>query len=141
MTYSVKTSDGVRIAATFYPYYFYFVICFRDVFPQFPVHPSTEFTRTDTLHSDPIYFFDGICHKTQSQTNRHPSIDRHIRYGQPLPPFILTFSSCAFTPSIREAVGPLPLLLGGVCPLLRVVARHQCPCQYTVHVGLERHPK
>ena len=35
-------------------------------------------------------------------------------------------STCALTPSLREAVGPLLLFLGGACPLLRVVARRQC---------------
>ena len=42
------------------------------MFPQLPVQPSTEFTRNDTLHSDPMLFFDRTCHKTHSQTNRHP---------------------------------------------------------------------
>ena len=46
--------------------------------------------RTDTLHSDPILFFDGIRHKTQSQTNRHPSINRHICRVQSTPLSVLT---------------------------------------------------
>ena len=47
------------------------------------------FICTNTLNSDPILFFYGTCHKTQSQTNRHPSIDRHSLHVQPEPYFIL----------------------------------------------------
>ena len=61
-----------------------FLSYLRGVFPQLPVHPSTECTRTDTLHSDPFLFFDRTCHKTQSQTNRHPSIKWHSYHRQPL---------------------------------------------------------
>ena len=39
-----------------------------------------------------ILFFDGIHHNIQSQTNRHPSIDRHSRYRQPLPTSIASIS-------------------------------------------------
>ena len=39
-------------------------------------------------------------------------------------------------------MGPLPLLLGGTCALLRAVARRQCIRLYTtVCVGSELHPK
>ena len=55
------------------------------MFPLIPVNPSTECTRTDTLNSDPFLIFDGTCHKTQSQTNRHPSINHKIRCVQSLP--------------------------------------------------------
>ena len=68
------------------------------MFPQLPVQPSTECTRTDTLHYDPIYFFDGTCHKTQSQTNCPPSIEHHRRHVQPLPPSIRLLSTCAPPP-------------------------------------------
>ena len=37
-------------------------------------------------------------------------------------------------------MGPLPLLLGGACPLLRTRARRQCLRQYIVCVGSARHP-
>ena len=109
------------------------------MFPQLPVHPSTECTGTDTLYSDPIWFFDGNCHKTQSQTNRHPSIDCHIRRGQPLSPSIRLLSTCDITLSLREASGLLLHILGGVCPLLRAEVQHQCLRRYIVSVGSERH--
>ena len=107
------------------------------MFPQLSVQPSTECTRTDTLHSDPIWFFDGTCHKTPSQTNRHPSINRHILHVQTLPPYIRLLGICALTPT--EVVGPLPLLLGGACPLLRARARRQCLYQSDVRVASKRH--
>ena len=62
----------------------FFKSFFHDVFPYIPVQSITECTRTDTLHSDPIWFFDGRCHKTQSKINGHPSIDRNSRRGHPL---------------------------------------------------------
>ena len=70
------------------------------MFPQLTVHPSTESMHTDTLNSDPNLVFDGTCHKTKSQTNRHPSINRHICRVKPLPPSILLLSTCSLTPSI-----------------------------------------
>ena len=60
------------------------------MFPHIPVQPSTECMRTYTLNFGPIFFFDGTCHKTQSQTNLHPYIDHHNRQGQPLPTSVLT---------------------------------------------------
>ena len=48
------------------------------------------------------YFFNGTCHKTQSQTNHHPSIDRHSRRGQPLPPSICLLITCELTPSLHS---------------------------------------
>ena len=69
--------------------------------PQLPVQPSIECLRTDTLSSNPNLVFDGTCHKTQSQTNRHPSIDRHSRRGNPLPLSIRLVSTCALTLSRR----------------------------------------
>ena len=110
------------------------------MFPQLHVQPSTECTRTDTLHSDPFLFFDRICHKTQSQTNLHPSIDRHSRHRKPPPPSICLLGTCALTPSPIEAVGPLPLLLGGACPILRVGARRQFLHRSNICVGLARNP-
>ena len=50
-------------------YFIFFLSFLRDVFPQLPVQPSTECTRTDTLQYDPFFFY-GTCLKTQSQTNR-----------------------------------------------------------------------
>ena len=38
----------------------------------------------------PSYFLTEHAINTQSQTNRHPSIDRHTRHRQPLPPSIST---------------------------------------------------
>ena len=96
------------------------------MFPQLPVQPSTEYTSTVTLNYDPIRFFDGTCLKTKSKTNRYPSINRHRRRGKPLPPSICILSTCDLTPSLIEAVGPLPPLLGGVCPILRAGAQYQC---------------
>ena len=75
---------------------------FWDWSPQLPVQLSTEFTRTETLNSEPILFFDGTCHKAKSQTNHHPSIDHHIHRGQPLPPSILLISTCDLTPSLHS---------------------------------------
>ena len=95
-----KCHDELRIATSLYPY-FIFKICFCAVFPQRPVQPSTECTCTETLHYDPILFFDRICYKTQSQTNRHTSIDHHICRGQQLPPSICLLSTCALNPSLR----------------------------------------
>ena len=129
-----KYHDDFCIVTSLYPY-FIFKSCFCYWFPQIPVHISNEYTRTDTLNSDPILFFDETCHKTQSQTNRQTSINRNIRHGQPLSPYIRLLSTCALTLSIREAVGPLPLLLGRACPLLRARARHQYLSWSTVHVG------
>ena len=68
------------------------------MFPQLTVHPSTESMHTDTLNSDPNLVFDGTCHKTKSQTNRHPSINRHIRRGQPTPPSIELIINFDLTP-------------------------------------------
>ena len=66
------------------------------VFPHLPEHPSNEFTCTDTLHYDPFLFFDGTCHKTQSQTNRHPPLNViAVVDNHPLPPF----ASLALVPS------------------------------------------
>ena len=47
----------------------------------------------------PSYFFDGTCHTTQSQTNRHPSINRNFRLRKPLPPSIRLLINYALTPS------------------------------------------
>ena len=80
-------------------HYFIFISCLRDVFPPLPVQPITEFKCTDTLNSYPFLITDGICHKTQSQTNRHPSINCHRRRGKPLPPSIILLSTWAITPS------------------------------------------
>ena len=79
----------------------FFKSYFRDVLPQLPIKPITSFKRNNTLNHYPIPFFDGTCHKTQSQTNRHPSIDRHSRRGQPLPPSIRLLITCAITPYLR----------------------------------------
>ena len=70
-------------------HYFIFKSCLHDVFPQLPVQPSTECTRTDTLNSNPFLIFHGTCHKTQSQTNGHLSINCNIRRRKPLPTSIL----------------------------------------------------
>ena len=70
-----KCDDEFIITTSLYPY-FIFLSSFRDRFPQLPVQHRTECTCTDTLHSNPIFFFHGMCHKTQPQTNHHPSIDR-----------------------------------------------------------------
>ena len=129
-----KYHNEFIILTSLYPY-LVFKRCFHDVFPQLSVHPSTYCTRTYTLFSDPIRFFYRMHPKKQWQTNRHPSIDRHSRRGQPLPPSMCLISTCALIPSLREAVGPLPLLLVEVCPLLRAGTRCQCLRQYTVHVG------
>ena len=43
-------------------------------------------------------------------------------------------------PPLREAVGPLPLILDGACHLLRLGARSHCLRRSTVNVGSERHP-
>ena len=48
------------------------------------------------------YFFDVTRHKTQSQTNNHPSIDRHSRRGQPLPPSICPLNTFALAPSLNS---------------------------------------
>ena len=40
------------------------------------------------------------CHKTQSQTNRHPSVNFHSRRRQILPPPILLLCTCALTSSV-----------------------------------------
>ena len=72
------------------------------MFPQLPVHPSTECTRTDTLNSDPLFIFEDTCNKTQSQTNRHPSINCHGCRIKPLPPSILLLSTCVLTPSVHS---------------------------------------
>ena len=69
------------------------------MFPKLPVQLSTECTHNDTLNSDPFFIFDGTCHKIQSQTNRHPSINCLIRCRKPLPPSILLISTCSLTPS------------------------------------------
>ena len=111
-----------------------------SLYPQLPVQTSNEFMHTDTRFSDPIWFFDGKFHKTKSQNNRHPYINRHSYRGQPLPPFIILLSACDLTPSFIEAVGPLPLLFGRACPLIRTGSRRQCISQYTVRVGSLRHP-
>ena len=58
---------------------------FCDWFPQLPVQPRTECTRTDTLNSDPIIFFYETCHSTQPWTDHHSFIDHHSHRGQPLP--------------------------------------------------------
>ena len=107
--------------------------------PQLPVQLSTQCTRTDTLHSDPIWFFEGTCHETQSQTNRHPSINPRIRRGQPLSVYIHLFSTCSLTPSFRESMRPLPQLIRGAYTLPRAVARRQFLCVSTVRFGLARH--
>ena len=91
-----------------YPYFIYFLKC--DWFPHLPVQPSTECTRTDTLNYDPILFFDGMCHKTQPQTNHHPSIGRHSRHVQPLTPTIRLLSTCALTPPSIPSLS----LIGGM---------------------------
>ena len=64
--------------------------------------------------------FDGTYNKA------HPSTNRNRCHGQPLPPSIILLNTCALTTSLREAVGPLPILLGGPCTLLRAGARRQC---------------
>ena len=68
----------------------FFKAVFTGVFPQLPVHPSTECMRTDTLHSYSILYLDVACHKTPSQTNNHPYIDFHSRLRKPLPTSVLT---------------------------------------------------
>ena len=67
-------------------------------------------------------------------------MDCHIRHGKTLPPSIPLISTFALTPFPREAVGQLPLLLGGECPLIILVSRCQCLRQYNVCVGLALHP-
>ena len=37
-------------------------------------------------------------------------------------------------------MGPLPLILGGACPLPRAGARHQCLLRSTVLIGWAHHP-
>ena len=49
-----------------------------------------------------LSFFNGTCYNTQSQTNRHPSIERHIRRVQPLPSSILLPITCALTLSLNS---------------------------------------
>ena len=49
-------------------------------------------------------------------------------------------SQTNLTPSFRKAVGPLPLLLGEACLLLRIGALYQCLRQSNVCVGSLRHP-
>ena len=110
------------------------------MFPHFPVQHITECTHTNTLHYDPICFFDGTCHKTQSQTNRHPSIDRHSRCRKTPPPSIRLIITCALPPSIREAVWLLPIILGRACPLLREGAQSQFLSWSTFFWGSARHP-
>ena len=97
------------------------ILC-TDVFPQIPIQLSADCTLTDTLHYEPIWFFDRTFHKTKSQNNRQPYIDCHSRHIQPIPPSVILLSTFALTPSVRESVGPLPILLGVACPLLRAGA-------------------
>ena len=89
----------------------------------------------------PSDFFNGTCHKTQSQNNCHPSINRHIRRRQPLTSSIHLISTCSLTPSLIEAVGPLHLLLGRACPLLREGSLRQFLRRSTVRFGSSHHPK
>ena len=70
------------------------------MFSQLPVQPSTEYTCTDTLNYDPNFYFDGACHKTQSQTSCYPSINLHICHGQPLRPSIILLSTCSLVTSV-----------------------------------------
>ena len=72
------------------------------MFPQFPVQPSTECTRTDTLNYDLFFIFDRTGHKTQPQTNIQPSTKCHIRRGKTLPPSILLLRTCALIPSVHS---------------------------------------
>ena len=66
-------------------------------------------------------------------------MDRHSRRGQPLPPSIRLLSTCARTPSLREAVRPLPLFLGGFFPFLTVGEQCQFLHQYNFRIGSESH--
>ena len=116
-------------------------ICFHCVFPQLPIQHSNECMRGDTLIYDPVWLLDGKCHKTQSKTNRHPYIKYKSYLGKLPPNSICLLSTCALTTSLRGAVRPLPLLLGGVCPLLREGSQRQCLRQSTVFVGSAHHPK
>ena len=68
-----KCYDEFRTATLMYPYFFFFKIWFHDMFPQLPVQPSTTWTRTYTLHSDPILFLDGTCHNYPI-TNQPPPL-------------------------------------------------------------------
>ena len=70
--------------------------CFHDVFPQLPMQPSTECMQTDTLHSDPILFFDGTCHKNHHKpTANLASTVIDAAGNHPLP----QFASLAILPS------------------------------------------
>ena len=85
-------------------------------------------------------FFTEHAIKNNSQNNRYPSIGCHSYRGQPLPPSVILLSTCALTPSFREAAGPLPLLPGEACLLLITGSLRQCIHQSTVRVGSLRHP-
>ena len=90
--------------------HFLYLSCLRDVFPQLPVQPSTECTRTDTPHSNPIQFLTERVIKYNHKPTAAPSIDRCSCRGRTTP--FSPFDSLALvplTPSLIGAVGPLPL--------------------------------
>ena len=88
----------------------------------------------------PSYFLTEHAKKHyHKQTTTPPptviaSTDNHY-----LPKFA-SLELVTFIRSLREAVGALPLLLGGACPLLRAGARTQCLCRSTVRVGSKCDP-
>ena len=74
---------------------------FCDWFAQLPLQPRTEYTRNETPKYDPILFLDETCHKTQSHTNRPPSIYHHSRLEKPIPPSVKLLRTCAIIPSLH----------------------------------------
>ena len=84
------------------PLFHYFLCHLFDRLPQLPVHPSTEYKRTNSLNYAPILFFDVTCHKKQSQTNRYPYIACHSRGRHPLPPYIRLLTIFSLTQPLHS---------------------------------------
>ena len=101
---SAMTSSELRRHCN---HYFIFKSYLRDVFPQLPVHPSTEYTRTDTLHSDPICFFtEHVINHNHKPTATPPSTVIAATDNHSLPPFASLARVPPPPPPLREAVGP-----------------------------------
>ena len=77
----------------------------------------------DTLNFDPMLCFKGTWYKTQSQTKRHPSINRNIRRRQPLPLFFLTVQEVK---TVSVASGEK------FCPLFPLAGTYYVPVWFPV---------
>ena len=95
---SAMMSSKLRRHCNHFSFFNFFL---RDVFPQLPVQPSTEYTCTDTLNSEPFLIFDGTCHK-HNKKNRHPSINCHCYRGKSFCPSVILLRNSPLTPSVHS---------------------------------------